>query len=210
MLSVRNRYQEKHYLVPLSTSTRNQSYIPAVFRIRIHFLRIRIQRLRLETYTDPDPDPIRIQGLNDQKFKKNYSWKKNYIFLIKNCNYLSLGLHKVCPGYRRSLQLTEEAIQHFKTWIFSPFVGHFCHHGSGSGFRIVGIWIRIHWPDWIRIQSGSGSRSGSETLHSRHRTRIWGVLESKLQTEMVHFTCNFMMHRVRNSLNSDPKSNQKR
>jgi len=29
--------------------------------------------------------------------------------------YLSLGLHKVCPGYRRSLQLTKEAIQHFKT-----------------------------------------------------------------------------------------------
>ncbi len=24
-----------------------------------------------------DPDPIRIQGFNDQKFKKNYSWKKN-------------------------------------------------------------------------------------------------------------------------------------
>jgi hypothetical protein len=25
----------------------------------------------------PDPDPIRIQGFNDQKLKKNYSWKKN-------------------------------------------------------------------------------------------------------------------------------------
>ncbi len=46
-----------------------------VFRIRIHFLRIRIQRLRLETNTDPDP--IRIQGFNDQKLKKNNSWKKN-------------------------------------------------------------------------------------------------------------------------------------
>jgi hypothetical protein len=29
--------------------------------------------LRLETNTDPDPDPIRIQGFNDQKFKKNNS-----------------------------------------------------------------------------------------------------------------------------------------
>jgi hypothetical protein len=50
----------------------------AVFRIRIHFFRIRIQRLRLETNTDPDtdPDPIRIQGFNDQKLEKNYSWKK--------------------------------------------------------------------------------------------------------------------------------------
>ncbi len=41
----------------------------------------------------------------------------------------------------------------FKTWnffIFSTFVGHFCPPGSRSGFR-----IRIHWPDWIRIQSGS-------------------------------------------------------
>jgi hypothetical protein len=35
-------------------------------RIRIHF--IRIQHFRLNT--DPDPDAIRIQGFNDQKFKK--------------------------------------------------------------------------------------------------------------------------------------------
>ncbi len=46
--------------------------------IRIHFLRIRIQSLMLETNTDPDPnpdpvpdpDPIRIQGFNNQKWKK--------------------------------------------------------------------------------------------------------------------------------------------
>ena len=36
----------------------------------------------------------------------------------KTAIYLSLGLHKVCPGHRRSLQLTKEAIQHFKTWFF--------------------------------------------------------------------------------------------
>ncbi len=41
---------------------------------------------------------------------------------------------------------------------FSTFVSHFCPPGSGSGFRIR---IRIHWPDWIRI------RSGSETLLRR-------------------------------------------
>ncbi len=35
---------------------------------------------------------------------------------------------------------------------FSTFVGLFCPPGSGPGLR-----IRIHWPDWIRIQSGSGS-----------------------------------------------------
>ncbi len=38
---------------------------------------------------------------------------------------------------------------------FSTFVCHFCPPGSGSGFRIR---IRIHRPDWIRIQYGSGSR----------------------------------------------------
>ncbi len=41
--------------------------------------------------------------------------------------------------------------------ILSTFVGHFCPPGSGSGygFRLL---IRIHRPDWIRIQYGSGSR----------------------------------------------------
>ncbi len=33
-------------------------------------------------------------------------------------------------------------------------MGHFRPPGSGSGFRIR-IRNRIHWPDWIRIQSGS-------------------------------------------------------
>ncbi len=87
--------------------------------IRINFFRIRIQSLMLETNTDPDP--IRIQGFNDQKLKKNYSWKFFLFFFIKNCNYLSLGLHKVCPSYRRSLQLSKEAIQHFKTWTFTNY-----------------------------------------------------------------------------------------
>ncbi len=34
------------------------------------------------------------------------------------------------------------------------FVGQFCPPGSGSGF-----WIRIHGPDWIRIQSGSAYKT---------------------------------------------------
>ncbi len=38
---------------------------------------------------------------------------------------------------------------------------HFCPPGSGPGFRIR---IQIHWPDWIRIQSGSGYGTGSATL----------------------------------------------
>ncbi len=80
-------------------------YNKSGFPIRIHFLRIRIQRIRMEANTDPDPDPIRIQGFNDQKLKKNNSWRKNFFFFwSKTAIYLSLGLHKVCPGYRRSLQ----------------------------------------------------------------------------------------------------------
>ncbi len=58
--------------------------------IRIHFfwirIRIRIQSLMLETHTDPDP-PIRIQGFNDQKLKKNYSWKFFLIFFYQKLQY---------------------------------------------------------------------------------------------------------------------------
>ncbi len=35
--------------------------------------------------------------------------------------YLSLGLHKGRPSYRRSLQPSKEYIQHFKTWKFRTF-----------------------------------------------------------------------------------------
>jgi hypothetical protein len=48
----------------------------------------------------PDPDPEVDVG--DQ-------------YGSKTAIYLSLGLHKVCPSNRRSLQLSKEAIQHFKT-----------------------------------------------------------------------------------------------
>jgi hypothetical protein len=56
-----------------------------------------------------DPDPIWIQGFDDQ----NLQVKKNV--WIKTKIYLSLGLHKVRTSYRRSLQLSKENIQHFKT-----------------------------------------------------------------------------------------------
>jgi hypothetical protein len=36
-------------------------------------------------------------------------------FLSKATIYLSLGLHKERPGYKRSLLLSKENIQHFKT-----------------------------------------------------------------------------------------------
>ncbi len=67
--------------------------------------------------------------------KKIQLKKKLNFFGSKTTIYLSLGLHKERPRYRRSLQLSKEAIQHFKTWTlkkFSTFVGLFCPPGSGS------------------------------------------------------------------------------
>jgi hypothetical protein len=62
---------------------------------------------------------IGIQGFNDQKQKKITAEKKiKFFFEQKTTIYLSLGLHKERPSYRRSLQLSNETIQHFKTWIF--------------------------------------------------------------------------------------------
>jgi hypothetical protein len=85
--------------------------------------------MRLNT----DPGPIRIQDFDDQKLGKIYSWEK--FFLSKNNNYLSLGLHKERPSYRRILQPSEENIQHFKTRNFLIFVtvSHFYPPGSRSG-----------------------------------------------------------------------------
>jgi hypothetical protein len=115
-------------------------------------IRIRIQRLMLEANTDPDPnpdlnpdpDPIRIQGFNNQKLKKNYSWKFFYIFFwSKTAIYLSLSLHKVCPSYRRSripntdpdpqTQLNTDPI---RIRIHNPGLGSRGQKGTGYRIRI--------------------------------------------------------------------------
>ncbi len=49
--------------------------------------------------------------------------------------YLSLGLHKGRPSYRRNHQPSKENIQHFKRWKFCPF------------FYFLGSFL----PSWIRI-----------------------------------------------------------
>ena len=68
---------------------------------------------------------------------KKITPEKNEIFLeSKTTIYLSLGLHKEGLSYRRSLQLSTENIQHFKTWIFLIF------------FDFCGSFL----PSWIRIQ----------------------------------------------------------
>ncbi len=122
------------------TGTQRTTGPPPAFRIDIHLIWIRIQHFRLNT--DPDPDPIRILGFDDQNLKKNYSWKKTKFSEPKTTIYLSLGLHKGRPSYRRSLQPSKENIQHFNKWnfliFFSTFVGNFAllesdpYSGSGS------------------------------------------------------------------------------
>jgi hypothetical protein len=65
---------------------------------------------------EPDPDPIRIQGFDDQKCKKFTAKKIKFVLDQKlQFFYLSLGLQKGRPSYRRSLQPSKENNQHFKT-----------------------------------------------------------------------------------------------
>ncbi len=74
---------------------------------------------------------IRIQyrALMTKNWKKIQLLKKLNFSGSKTTIYLSLGLHKERPSYRRNLQLSKEAIQDFKTW---TLVGYFCPPGSGS------------------------------------------------------------------------------
>ncbi len=111
-----------------------------------------------------------------KNWKKITAEKKNQIFFeSKTTIYLSLGLHKERPSYRRSLQLSKEAIQHLKTWTFKiTFVGHFCPPGSGSEFRIR-IRIRIHWP----VESGSNPDPDPQPWNRKNKSL----------DEKVHLPC---------------------
>ncbi len=105
------------------------TYLP-VFRIWIHWFRIRIQHFRLNT--NPDPGfwwPIIEKKIYGQKFLSYFFWSKIAI-------YLSLGLHKGRPCYRRSIQSFKRehpTLQNMKFLDFFPiFVGNFFPPGSGS------------------------------------------------------------------------------
>ncbi len=87
-------------------------WFSGVFWIRIYLIWIRIQHFRLNTVSDPGfwwPKFIKFTGENKK------IWSKITI-------YLSLGLHKGRPSYRRTLQLSKENIQHFKTLNFLLFI----------------------------------------------------------------------------------------
>jgi hypothetical protein len=141
--------------------------ILAVFWIRINLLWVRIQLGWILILI------IRIQSeprvLMTKNWKKVYNWKKflNKFFLSKIAIYLSLGLHKGRPSYRRSLQPSKEN-QHLKTWNFFTFL-YFCRSlcppGSGSETNFFGsvfFWYGSGHSilGWIptRIPSQSGSR----------------------------------------------------
>jgi hypothetical protein len=85
-------------------------------------------------------------------------------FLIKTTIYLSLGLHKERSSYRRSLQLSKEAIQHFKhelliffllLWVIFSLLDPDPDSESGSGSTDP-------------IKSGSGSATLEKTPFSCH------------------------------------------
>ncbi len=94
---------------------------------------------------------IRIQSGSRALMTKNWKIlqlkKKLNFFWSKTTIYLSLGLHKVCPSYRRSRSSQKRPSNTSKHDFF-----YLC----GS---FLPSWIRIHWPDGIRIQSGSGSET---------------------------------------------------
>jgi hypothetical protein len=64
-----------------------------------------------------NPD-IRIQGFDEQKF----AFKFFSSFLLKIAVFLSPGLLKGSPSYRRNLQPSKKNIQHSKRW---KFLNHF-------------------------------------------------------------------------------------
>ncbi len=103
--------------------------------------------------------PIKIQGFGDQKLEKNIQLGKKLFFEDKKLQF-TYPLPSV-----KDVQVTDEAfssqkrhpaLQNMKFLNFFYFCGSFWPSGSGSGFQTR---IRIHWPDWIRIQCGSGSET---------------------------------------------------
>jgi hypothetical protein len=134
--------------VPCPKNRGMKHLLPTVLRIRIGFS------------ADPDtnPDPafsslririwIQIQGFDDQKLEKICG---RIFFLIKNCNYLSLALHKGLQSYRISLHLSKEKTCTSKLE-FSSLLLFFGPPGCGSG-SVFPVRIRIQPTKWLFISS---------------------------------------------------------
>ncbi len=93
---------------------------------------------------NPEPDPaIQVNRDSDPRLWWPKMLKKiqlellyEIFFWLKIAIYLSLGLHKGRPSYKRGFQSSEEHIQHFKKWNLLSF---FCFCGS-------------YLPSWIRFR----------------------------------------------------------
>jgi hypothetical protein len=109
-----------------------------------------------------NPDPGSGSRVWWPKIEKIYSWKLIFIFLIKNCHLLILGLHKGRPATDAfsPQKTTSSTSKHENSVLFSIFVGHFCPPGSGSGSNLNAD------PDPATQINADPCRSGSETLLS--------------------------------------------
>jgi hypothetical protein len=63
--------------------------------------------------------PIRIQGFDEQKLEKIYSWKNSFFLGSKTTFYISLGLYKRRSSYRRNLQPLKRTPSNLKHEIIS-------------------------------------------------------------------------------------------
>ncbi len=117
--------------------------------------------------------------------KKLQMKKKLNFFGSKTTIYLFLGIYKKRSSYRRSLQLSKEAIQHFKRRTFKYFF-YFCESFLPS-------WIRIRNPGWRKLcrvgrvargeewaaAGGAAHRAGRplRRFPSRQRERMYGKIQ---------------------------------
>ncbi len=120
------------------------------FRIRTDLMRIRIRLFSNcgSGFRIPDPDPWPGSRVWWPKIEKNLELEIYFLFFWSIIAiYLSLGLHKGHPSYRRSLQPSKENIQYLKTWKFLTFF-YFC-----GSFLPSWIWIRIQQLKLMRIHA---------------------------------------------------------
>ncbi len=118
--------------------------------------------------SNPDPDPV---FFDDQIFKKSYNWTKLFWDQKLQSTYPKASIkHVQAIEEAFSPQKRTSSTSKRKFLNFSIFVGNFCPPGSGSSFR-------IHRPNWVWIQSGSGS----ETLAQQNSRNLPVVPYSRCQ-----------------------------
>ncbi len=111
-----------------------------------------------------------------KNWKKFTAEKKLNFFGSKPTIYLSLGLHKGRPSYKRSIQLSKENNQHFKTWSIFIFF-YFC-----GSFLPSWIRIQIHWPGIrIRIRNPVCNPPALHVQFQIKNLALWLGLGTKLE-----------------------------